>query len=323
MHSLRNGFYQGWDLHPAQFVTRYAAVYRFFLDGLDERLEPAEDFRRKGGAGFAARRRLRRRRDRTGIAQFFPARHRLRRDHGSEALATGLTLEEIRSRSFLKILAKPAEVNERRARVSIERQAGSRRLGFAEHDAARMVARQRTDRLEGRLRRGRLRRVLGRDRRSRCARETLLSLDQQLPRSAPAHGRARHRHGGRRRGAKRLHPVQQAMVENFGSQCGYCTPGFIMSLFEGYYRKDLKTAAQLDEQLCGNLCRCTGYRPIRDAAADAFAQRNGADAFDEQLKTAKAKIERRALRVRGARNSFARLRSRNCSPRWRENPERV
>jgi len=67
----------------------------------------------------------------------------------------------------------------------------------------------------------------------------------------------------------KMHPVQRAMVENFGSQCGYCTPGFIMSLFEGYYRKDLKTAAQLDEQLCGNLCRCTGYRPIRDAAADA------------------------------------------------------
>ncbi len=89
--------------------------------------------------------------------------------------------------------------------------------------------------------------------------------------------------------AKKLHPVQQAMVENFGSQCGYCTPGFIMSMFEGYYRKDLKTAAQLDEQLAGNLCRCTGYRPIRDAAADAFAQRHGADSFDEQLRTAKAK----------------------------------
>src|SRR5881392_2371532 len=47
----------------------------------------------------------------------------------------------------------------------------------------------------------------------------------------------------------KLHPVQQAMVENFGSQCGYCTLGFIISLFEGYYRTDLKTAAQLDEQL--------------------------------------------------------------------------
>ena len=89
----------------------------------------------------------------------------------------------------------------------------------------------------------------------------------------------------------KMHPVQAAMVENFGSQCGYCTPGFIMSLFEGYYRKDLKTAAQLDEQLCGNLCRCTGYRPIRDAAADALAQRNGPDAFDTQLKTAKAKLK--------------------------------
>src|SRR5437763_14575766 len=88
-----------------------------------------------------------------------------------------------------------------------------------------------------------------------------------------------------------LHPVQKAMVENFGSQCGYCTPGFIMSLFEGYYRKDLKTSAQLDEQLCGNLCRCTGYRPIRDAATDAFAQRNSPHAFDALLKTAKTKLK--------------------------------
>ncbi|MEO5720947.1 MAG: xanthine dehydrogenase molybdopterin binding subunit [Chthoniobacterales bacterium] len=90
-------------------------------------------------------------------------------------------------------------------------------------------------------------------------------------------------------GGGQPHPVQSAMVDNFGSQCGYCTPGFIMSLFEGYYRKDLKTAAQLDEQLCGNLCRCTGYRAIRDAAADALAQRAGPDEFDAQLKGAKVK----------------------------------
>src|SRR3977135_2122914 len=70
-----------------------------------------------------------------------------------------------------------------------------------------------------------------------------------------------------------LHPVQQAMVDNHGSQCGYCTPGFIMSRFEGFYRNDLKANAQLDEQLAGNLCRCTGYRPIRDACADAFTQK--------------------------------------------------
>src|SRR5438552_612458 len=86
------------------------------------------------------------------------------------------------------------------------------------------------------------------------------------------------------------HPVQQTMVEDFGSQCGYCTPGVIMALFEGYYRKDLKTSAQPAEQLCGNVCRCTGYRPIRDAAADAFAQRRAPDDFDAQLKKAKPKL---------------------------------
>jgi xanthine dehydrogenase iron-sulfur cluster and FAD-binding subunit A len=71
-----------------------------------------------------------------------------------------------------------------------------------------------------------------------------------------------------------LHPVQRTMVEGYGSQCGYCTPGFICSMFEGYYRDDLHTHADLDEQLAGNLCRCTGYRPIRDAAVEAFSCRS-------------------------------------------------
>src|SRR6267378_334047 len=86
---------------------------------------------------------------------------------------------------------------------------------------------------------------------------------------------------------RKLHPVQQKMVECHGSQCGYCTPGFIMSLFEGYYRGDIRTQDQLDDQLCGNLCRCTGYRAIRDAAIAAFAERhkkNGHDPFAERLR---------------------------------------
>lgn len=62
------------------------------------------------------------------------------------------------------------------------------------------------------------------------------------------------------------HPVQTAMVDALGSQCGYCTPGFVMSLFEATYRDDLDDDWKVDDQLCGNLCRCTGYRPIRDAA---------------------------------------------------------
>lgn len=74
------------------------------------------------------------------------------------------------------------------------------------------------------------------------------------------------------------HPVQKAMVENYGSQCGYCTPGFVASLFEGHYRDDIRTVQDLNDHLCGNLCRCTGYRPIRSAAAQAWACRED-DAF--------------------------------------------
>ncbi|MDB6019466.1 MAG: xanthine dehydrogenase, molybdenum binding subunit apoprotein [Pedosphaera sp.] len=87
-------------------------------------------------------------------------------------------------------------------------------------------------------------------------------------------------------GREKLHPVQQKMVDCHGSQCGYCTPGFILSLFEGYYRDDLKEEWQLDDQLCGNLCRCTGYRSIREAALEAFAHKhagNGHDDFIDRL----------------------------------------
>ena len=77
--------------------------------------------------------------------------------------------------------------------------------------------------------------------------------------------------------ASQLHPVQQAMVNRHGSQCGYCTPGFIMSLYEAYHRADLNEAWQVDDQLCGNLCRCTGYRPIREAAFECLAKRSAMD----------------------------------------------
>ncbi|MEM6955127.1 MAG: FAD binding domain-containing protein [Myxococcota bacterium] len=66
-------------------------------------------------------------------------------------------------------------------------------------------------------------------------------------------------------GEDTLHPVQEAMVEQGGSQCGYCTPGFVASLFAEYYRKGRKAEEYDPEAIAGNLCRCTGYRPIRDA----------------------------------------------------------
>jgi xanthine dehydrogenase small subunit len=74
--------------------------------------------------------------------------------------------------------------------------------------------------------------------------------------------------------ADRLHPVQQAMVDCHGSQCGFCTPGFVMSLWSAYEhhgaRATQPTRQQLADELSGNLCRCTGYRPILDAGQRMF-----------------------------------------------------
>jgi xanthine dehydrogenase molybdopterin binding subunit/xanthine dehydrogenase small subunit len=85
-------------------------------------------------------------------------------------------------------------------------------------------------------------------------------------------------------GPRGLHPVQKKMVEHLGSQCGYCTPGFVVSLFEGYYRGNLRSRDEIDDQLCGNLCRCTGYRPILDAAREAFRERcDDGDPFAARL----------------------------------------
>ncbi|HYG91425.1 MAG TPA: xanthine dehydrogenase small subunit [Azospirillum sp.] len=63
-----------------------------------------------------------------------------------------------------------------------------------------------------------------------------------------------------------LHPVQQAMVDCHGSQCGYCTPGFVMSMLVLYLNEDRPPPERVDDALAGNLCRCTGYAPIVAAA---------------------------------------------------------
>ncbi len=62
-----------------------------------------------------------------------------------------------------------------------------------------------------------------------------------------------------------LHPVQQAMADHHGSQCGFCTPGFVMSLFALYLQEAAPSRERVIEALSGNLCRCTGYRPIIEA----------------------------------------------------------
>ena len=72
----------------------------------------------------------------------------------------------------------------------------------------------------------------------------------------------------------KLHPAQRAMVECHGSQCGFCTPGFVMSLYATYEHHQAAgsrpSRQQLADELSGNLCRCTGYRPILDAGQRMF-----------------------------------------------------
>ena len=89
---------------------------------------------------------------------------------------------------------------------------------------------------------------------------------------------------------EKLHPVQQEMVDKNGSQCGYCTPGFVMSLFALF--KENKQASQDDirDALTGNLCRCTGYRPIIEAASSACAQGN-TDHFSKMEKEVIQKLK--------------------------------
>ena len=68
------------------------------------------------------------------------------------------------------------------------------------------------------------------------------------------------------------HPVQQAMIDYHGSQCGFCTPGFIMSMYTMYQNGKVRPVREeVLDALSGNLCRCTGYRPIIDAACNMDA----------------------------------------------------
>lgn len=87
-----------------------------------------------------------------------------------------------------------------------------------------------------------------------------------------------------------LHPVQQAMVDFHGSQCGFCTPGIIMSLFTLYHagiKIDRKT---VNDWLSGNLCRCTGYRPIADSAYAAITG-NAEDALANRMAATKKALK--------------------------------
>ena len=80
-----------------------------------------------------------------------------------------------------------------------------------------------------------------------------------------------------------LHTVQEAMINYHGSQCGFCTPGFVMSLFAMYKNFSSYNKENIQDSISGNLCRCTGYRPIVDAAK-SLNNVNRLDQFDKNKK---------------------------------------
>ncbi|MDR5736342.1 MULTISPECIES: xanthine dehydrogenase small subunit [unclassified Caballeronia] len=121
-----------------------------------------------------------------------------------------------------------------------------------------------------------------------------------------------------------LHPVQQALVDCHGSQCGFCTPGFVMSLWALYQAHPVDAGPPSRDEIAtaisGNLCRCTGYRPIVDAAERMFGYPR--PAFDrEAVKHTLAQIRRTetfeygTYRAPVTRAEFARLRAANPGAR--------
>ena len=99
-----------------------------------------------------------------------------------------------------------------------------------------------------------------------------------------------------------LHPVQQAMVEHHGSQCGFCTPGIVMALYAFWMRVPRPTRREVEVALQGNLCRCTGYRPIIDAAMSVEAAGEDFLALEREAVTAQLRAWREDARVEVTRD---------------------
>ncbi|MDJ0833553.1 MAG: xanthine dehydrogenase small subunit [Gammaproteobacteria bacterium] len=102
-------------------------------------------------------------------------------------------------------------------------------------------------------------------------------------------------------GLSELHPVQQAMVDCHASQCGFCTPGFVMSLFALYKNQQHPDRDQINDNLSGNLCRCTGYRPIIEAAERMYqlpAGEGPAWLYREQQATAEQGLLEQLQRIK-------------------------
>lgn len=84
-----------------------------------------------------------------------------------------------------------------------------------------------------------------------------------------------------------LHQVQQSMVDHHGSQCGFCTPGMVMSLYAMHKSQEIQTRETINDHLSGNLCRCTGYKPILHATVDSLNYANPESLKEREQEIAK------------------------------------
>jgi hypothetical protein len=108
-HSLRGGFYQGWDLHPAQLPVRYAAVYAFFLESLPDAARRLSAFVERAAQATLVGNTFDDAATGQGLLNFFLRGLACGALDAAEVAAAGITLEELRERSFAKIAARRAE----------------------------------------------------------------------------------------------------------------------------------------------------------------------------------------------------------------------
>jgi xanthine dehydrogenase small subunit len=118
-----------------------------------------------------------------------------------------------------------------------------------------------------------------------------------------------------------LHPVQSAMVDCHGSQCGFCTPGFVMSLFALYETNKNPSRREIDDALAGNLCRCTGYRPIIAAANAMYDKTPGSKGLLHPDKLAEIGSGDSLHITQGGKNFFAPASAAELAERLAEHPD--
>ena len=168
----------------------------------------------------------------------------------------------------------------------------------ADADGARISAPARAaDRHQGRLRRRRLRRLHGGPRRA-GRRGRAAATAPSIPASSscrPCTGASSSPSRTCSARTATLHPVQQALVDQHGSQCGFCTPGFVMQLYAGWQEGAARrTGRRVKDWLAGNLCRCTGYGPIVEAGLEIGAAPRDGAAADAAIAARLERARRRA-----------------------------